>query len=198
MLFRSTETFLVVETAVKHLTHELEDLRIYQSKRLATVKKQFEESMNTMTLAMNNPNDLDPSNSSSVITTGQCLGCGRLAAIQNQSGPPSSHALETFRGGFKIPLSVPPITLFKDLTHGPLGGSETQVSPLHSHLQSHLSRPMSAILQSKNVDILGEQVQLGVGVGETEGGDLSAGSFSLAFTPQYSTVRPKTSSKNHN
>ena len=167
------EAFAVVEVAVKNLAIDLDDLRHHQSRRLATVKKQFEESFQAMTVNQSTTAESDTGMFSSVITTGQCLGCGRLSAINHV--PPAPSSPETYRAGFKMPLAFTPMGLypFRAVSPLPLGGSETETA-----------RPMSAALVPKNADIAGNQHTT------SECMDLSLDSIA----PQYRTIRPRTSS----
>ena len=182
---RDNEEYSLIEENLKNLTSEFEDLKYYQNKKMINLKKQLEESLTTLTLNINNQSGTDLTNSSSVITTGQCLGCGRLSALQNTPSTVIAHGLETYRAGFKMPLAPTSINTFRDSNQIPLGGSETRIS--------HLNRPMSAILLSNSVDVAidhhnsdRELVEMSKGVIEES---------SESYIPQYSSVRPKTTSK---
>jgi hypothetical protein len=170
-----TESFLSVEAVVRNLASELEDLRHMQSHRLATLKKQFDESVKSMN--MNQAVSVEQQEQgtfSSVITTGQCLGCGRLSAIH--ANTIASTGPETFRAGFRMPLVPAP---FRALAVPPaaIGGSE--VESVASNV------PISAVLVSKSVDLSGNQHTT------LESMNLSLDSSSNQYCP----TRPRTSSK---
>lgn len=170
-----TESFLSVEAVVRNLASELEDLRHMQGHRLATLKKQFDESLRNMNMSQaGSVEQQEQGTFSSVITTGQCLGCGRLSAIHSNSLPSSGP--ETFRAGFRMPLVPAP---FRALAVPPaaIGGFEAE--------SATSSVPISAVMVSKSVDLSGNQ-------------HTTLESMNLSFDsslPQYCPTRPRTSSK---
>jgi hypothetical protein len=170
-----TESFLSVEAVVRNLASELEDLRHMQSHRLATLKKQFDESVRSMN--MNQAVSVEQQEQgtfSSVITTGQCLGCGRLSAIH--ANTIASTGPETFRAGFRMPLVPAPFRALA-VPPGAIGGSEVE--------SVASSVPISTVLVSKSVDLSGNQHTT------LESMNLSLDSTSTQYCP----TRPRTSSK---
>ena len=171
-----SEAFAVVEVAVKHLASELDDLRHTHNDRLASVKKQFEESFEVMTLNQTNSALVDPRMYSSVITTGQCLGCGRLSAFNG--APIVASGQEIFRGGFRMPHSRMPGAPLGTVPLWPTGtgGSEKDLS---------LTRPKTTVEMSKSIDMGGNQ----------NFNEDSNVLFFDSFIPQKKNIRPRTSSK---
>ena len=176
------EVLTAVENNLINLTDELEDLKHNQNKQLINLRKQLDESNNTIKL--NNcelmKGDTNFNNSSSVVAAGQCLGCGRVAALQNTpiTAIAHGHGLETFRAGFKMPFAHTSISNFRDLR--PQVGPESNITSL--------SRPMSTDLASVSFDIGGS-------VGLVDESTVLILGSSDSYIPQYSTVRPKTTSK---
>ena len=170
-----TESFLSVEAVVRNLASELDDLRHMQSHRLTTLKKQFDESVKSMNMNQAvSVEQQDQGNFSSVITTGQCLGCGRLSAIHSNST--ASTGPETFRAGFRMPLVPAPFRALA-VPPGAIGGSEVE--------SVASSVPISAVLVSKSVDLSGNQ-------------HTTLESMNLTLdtnSPHYCPTRPRTSSK---
>jgi hypothetical protein len=171
-----SEAFAVVEIAVKHLASELDDLRHTHNDRLAIVKKQFEESFEVMTLNQTNSALADPRMYSSVITTGQCLGCGRLSAFNG--APIVASGQEIFRGGFRMPHSRMPGAPLGTVPLWPTGtgGSEKDLS---------LARPKTTVEMSKSIDM---------GDNQSFNEDSTVLFFDSSI-PQKKNIRPRTSSK---
>jgi hypothetical protein len=171
-----SEAFAVVEVAVKHLASELDDLRHTHDDRLASVKKQFEESFEIITLNQTNSALVDPRMYSSVITTGQCLGCGRLSAFNG--APIVASGQEIFRGGFRMPHSRMPGAPLGTVPLWPTGtgGSEKDLS---------LTRPKTTVEMSKSIDMGGNQ----------SFNEDSTVLFFDSSIPQKKSIRPRTSSK---
>lgn len=126
------------------------------------------------------------------------LGCGRLAAINNVHC--ISHNPETLRAGFRMPISSSPPSPFRTI-QGTAGGSKTKIAQrtqsahnaqndqntqnTPNNMQNGtLSRPMSAILQSKSMEFHGDLFV-------NAESDLCSDSYAT-----HSVTRPKTSSKN--
>ena len=169
-----SEAFAVVEVAVKHLASELDDLRHAHSDRLASVKKQFEDTFEVMTLNQTTAALVDPRMYSSVITTGQCLGCGRLSAFNG--APIVASGQEIFRGGFRMPHSRMPGAPLGTVPLWPTGGSEKDLS---------LTRPKTTVEMSKSIDMGGIQ----------NFNEDSTVLFIDSTIPQNKNIRPRTSSK---
>ena len=170
-----SEAFAVVEVAVKHLASELDDLRHTHNNRLASVKKQFEESFEVMTLNQTNSALVDPRMYSSVITTGQCLGCGRLSAFNG--APIVASGQEIFRGGFRMPHSRMPGAPLGTVPLWPTGTGD-------SEKDLSLTRPKTTVEMSKSIDMGGNQ-------------NFNEDSTVLFFDssiPQKKNIRPRTSS----
>ena len=169
------EAFAVVEVAVKHLASELDDLRHNHNDRLASVKKQFEDSFEVMTLNQTNSAQVDPRTYSSVITTGQCLGCGRLSAMNGV--PIVANGQEIFRGGFRMPHSRMP--------GAPLGTVPLWATGVPDKDPS-LPRPKTTAELSRSIDMGGGNQNLN---------EDSTILFFDSSIPQKRNIRPRTSSK---
>lgn len=169
------EAFAVVEVAVKHLASELDDLRHNHNDRLASVKKQFEDSFEVMTLNQTNSAQVDPRTYSSVITTGQCLGCGRLSAMNGV--PIVANGQEIFRGGFRMPHSRMP--------GAPLGTVPLWATGVPDKEPS-LPRPKTTAELSRSIDMGGGNQNLN---------EDSTILFFDSSIPQKRNIRPRTSSK---
>ena len=169
------ETFAVVEVAVKHLASELDDLRHNHNDRLASVKKQFEDSFEVMTLNQTNSAQVDPRTYSSVITTGQCLGCGRLSAING--APIVANGQEIFRGGFRMPHSRMPGAPLGTVPLWATGVAEKDPPP---------PRPKTTAELSRSVDM---------GGGNQNFNEDSTILFFDSSIPQKRNIRPRTSSE---
>ena len=103
-----------VEEAIKAVTRELDELRRLQSSELHTVKQELKDSLEAaLTAAAPTVPEEEPQ--TSIITTGQCLGCGRLASMHGNScvagtylGQQRPDSPNLLRGGFRLPVSVRP------------------------------------------------------------------------------------------
>ena len=134
-----------VEEAIRAVTKELNDLRRTQSSELHSVKQEMKDSLEAaLTAAAPTLPEEEPQ--TSIITTGQCLGCGRLSSMHGNScvagtylGQQRPDSPNLLRGGFRLPVSVRPRSALQ--TPGSManphssyslpGGTETS---LHTHV----------------------------------------------------------------
>ena len=177
------EVLTAIENNLINLTDELEDLKHNQNKQLMNFRKQLDESKNNGKLYNCNvmKGDTNFNSSSSVVAAGQCLGCGRVAALQNTPITAIAHGNDTFRAaGFKMPFAYTSINAFRDVNQRSQGGTDIKIGSL--------SHPISADLTSASFDI-------GSSVGLVDESRVLVLGSSDSYVPQYSTVRPKTTSK---
>jgi hypothetical protein len=154
-----------LEKNLKDVNMDVKELRSHYSDRISDIKQKFDEVLLEISIKNNLPDD----DGTSSVITGQCLGCGRASSINRNPPTPNQSGPETLRAGFKIPIS--PLSPFKGYAPGPPGGSETVL------------RPLSGVMLSKTLDLP-----------QANSHDTDTDIFIDSYTPQYTSIRPKTSS----
>ena len=207
-----------IEEAIRVVAKELEDLRLSQSTELDRVKEDMKNALLAAAAAAaaagagaGASQEAEPQ--TMVITTGQCLGCGRAAAMHSntclvgsylgQQRPDSPNVL---RGGFRLPVSIRPRSALKSPGSGSHpatlpGGSQTLSS---TYVPSQAGNPEFTMPLPYHMSAV-ESSSLFLGDDQDQDQDQDQSLdrrhdhpdsqlVGDPFIPKYTSVRPKTAS----
>jgi predicted nucleic acid-binding Zn-ribbon protein len=125
-----------IEASIAQVTKDLEELRSRQQQELNRVKKELKGTLDAaLAAAAEQQQEEEEDPATAVITTGQCLACGRLSTMHGgnscvpgtyvgQTRPDSPNVL---RGGFRLPVSIRPRSAMHIPSSSPSlpGGTQT-------------------------------------------------------------------------